>query len=160
SPEGRGRHYLIIGPWDHSGTRRPKLEVGGVQLGPASLLDLPQLHLQWYEWTMDDQPKPEFLKGAVAYYVMGAERWRYADSLESVTAKSHTLFLDSIGNANDVFSSGQLRETFSHGGSDSYSFDPRDVSGLEIDLKAHMERELTDPGVVLALGGRELIYHT
>ena len=32
-------HYLIIGPWDHPGTRTPKREVGGITFGEASLVD-------------------------------------------------------------------------------------------------------------------------
>ncbi len=47
-PEGRARHYLIIGPWDHAGTRTPQAEFGGLTFGPASLVDLPKLHLEWY----------------------------------------------------------------------------------------------------------------
>ena len=35
SPEARAKHFLIIGPWDHAGTRTPTDEVGGVKFGPA-----------------------------------------------------------------------------------------------------------------------------
>ena len=35
----REKHYLIIGPWDHPGTRTPAKEVGGLTFGDASLLD-------------------------------------------------------------------------------------------------------------------------
>ena len=45
-------HYLIIGPWDHAGTRTPNLEVGGLKFSEASLLDMNQLHKEWYDWTM------------------------------------------------------------------------------------------------------------
>ena len=61
SAEGRARHYLVIGPWDHPGTRTPKQEFLGPKFGPASLVDLPQLHLDWYRYTMESGPKPEFL---------------------------------------------------------------------------------------------------
>jgi len=37
--------------------------------------------------------KPSSLQKNVAYYVMGAERWRYTDTLESVTARSIPLHL-------------------------------------------------------------------
>jgi len=36
--EAKARHYLIIGPWDHAGTRTPKAEVGGLKFGAASVL--------------------------------------------------------------------------------------------------------------------------
>src|SRR5262249_55386886 len=35
SSEARARHFLILGPWDHAGTRTPKDEVGGVKFGPG-----------------------------------------------------------------------------------------------------------------------------
>ena len=46
--ETKAKHYLIIGPWDHSGTRTPQKEVGGLTFGDASLLDMNDLHRQWY----------------------------------------------------------------------------------------------------------------
>ena len=64
SAEAKAKHYLIIGPWDHAGTRTPKKEVGGLVFGDASVLDLNQLHKQWYDWTMKSGAKPEFLKDA------------------------------------------------------------------------------------------------
>src|SRR5437588_591069 len=33
--EAKAKHYLIIGPWDHAGTRTPKAEVGGLKFGAA-----------------------------------------------------------------------------------------------------------------------------
>src|ERR1700730_7004822 len=61
SPEARTRHYLVIGPWDHAGTRTPSAQFGGLSFGPVSLVDLRKLHLAWYAWTMQGGPKPEFL---------------------------------------------------------------------------------------------------
>ena len=71
--ETKAKHYLIIGP-DHPGTRTPTNEVGGLTFGDASLLDMNDLHRQWYDWTLKNGPKPEFLKKRVAYYVVGRER--------------------------------------------------------------------------------------
>ena len=89
SEHAKAQHYLIIGPWDHAGTRTPKADVGGLTFGNASLLDMNKLHKEWYDWTMKSGTKPEFLKNRVAYYVVGngAEDWRYADSLEAVTTE-------------------------------------------------------------------------
>lgn len=38
-PEARARHYLVIGPWDHAGTRTPSAKFGGLTFGSASLVD-------------------------------------------------------------------------------------------------------------------------
>ena len=67
SEKAKQQHYLIIGPWDHAGTRTPKREVGGLSFGEASLLDLNDLHRQWYDWTMKAGDKPEFLQERVSY---------------------------------------------------------------------------------------------
>lgn len=127
--EAKARHYLIIGPWDHAGTRTPKAEVGGLKFGAASVLDLNKLHTEWYDWTMKGGPKPEFLKKRVAYYLVGAEEWKYADSLESVTNTTKTFYLSSSGAAADVFHSGALREgkVDSGAASDSWIYDPLDT---------------------------------
>src|SRR5436305_461302 len=52
SSAARDRHYLIIGPWDHPGTRTPVREVSGLTFGEARVLDLNDLHRQWDAWTM------------------------------------------------------------------------------------------------------------
>lgn len=161
SPEARARHYLIIGPWDHAGTRTPRAEVGGVTFGPDSLVDLPRLHLEWYGWTMRNGPKPEFLRAPVAYYVMGAERWQYAESLAKVTAGYRSYLLDSTGNANDLYAGGSLGSAPAKGAPDTYRYDPRDARGPEVDAEAHTSGgALTDVSVVNALRGKELVYHT
>src|SRR5438309_10391173 len=86
SPEARTKHFLIIGPWDHPGTRTPTDEVGGVKFGPGAIVDLTDLHRQLYDWAMKNGAKPQFLKNQVAYYMLAAGNsgtngeWTYTDS--------------------------------------------------------------------------------
>src|SRR5881396_2757824 len=117
SPETRAKHFLIIGPWDHAGTRTPTDEVAGVKFGGASLLDLNDLHRQWYDWTMKNGSKPEFLKNQVAYYLLAAGNsgangeWKYTDNFANLIANPKTFYLDSKNSdANGVFRSGMLVE--------------------------------------------------
>jgi predicted acyl esterase len=58
----RKNHYLVIGPWDHAGTRTPNAEFGGLKFDKASLVDLNKLHKEWYDWTMKKGKKPAFKK--------------------------------------------------------------------------------------------------
>lgn len=161
SAEARARHYLIIGPWDHAGTRTPAAEFGGLRVGPASLIDLPNLHVEWYAWTLQGAPRPEFLRKRVAYYVMGAEEWRYADTLEEVTASQQPYYLDSNGAANDLFASGSLGAQAGTGRPDTYRYDPRQTRGPEVEAEERSIRQrLTDQGVAHALAGRQFVYHT
>jgi putative CocE/NonD family hydrolase len=156
---GRARHYLIIGPWDHAGTRTPQAEFGGLKFGPASLVDLPQLHLDWYAWTMQGGPKPAFLQKNVAYYVMDADKWRYADTLEGITAESRPYYLDSVANATDVLAAGSLGGAQGKGKPDQYVYDPHDVSVAALEASADAQ-SYTDQRLVHALRGRQLVYHT
>jgi putative CocE/NonD family hydrolase len=126
--EAKQSHYLIIGPWDHAGTRTPKTEVGGLKFGDASKLDLNKLHAEWYDWAMKGGPKPAFLKKRVAYYVVGADEWKYADNLQSISNETLTLYLGSAGTAGDVFHSGSLAEHPGTGAAaDKWTYDPLDT---------------------------------
>ena len=158
TPAARARHFLFIGPWDHPGTRTPKQEFLGMKFGPASLVDLPQLHLDWYRYTMEGGAKPGFLQKPVAYYVTGAERWRYAETLEAITAQSQPWFLDSSGDsARDVYAAGSLSPTgLSRGAPDQYWYDPRDLSLAKIESESDLDSSL-DQEVFLA-NKAQLVY--
>lgn len=159
TPEGRARHYLIIGPWDHAATRTPRAEIGGLKFGPASLVDLPKLHLEWYAWTMQGGPKPQFLQKPVAYYVMGEERWRYADTLEGITSQMQPYYLDSSSNAADVLSAGALGPQTGSGKPDHYVYDPHDLSFAADEVNSD-SADLTDQRADYAERGKLLVYHS
>src|SRR5207248_6901629 len=87
-----------------------------------------KLHTEWYDWAMKGGAKPEFLKKRVAYYLVGAEEWKYADRLESISNATRTLVLGSNGEASDVFRSGTLTEgkPGAFAAMDSWTYDPLD----------------------------------
>jgi uncharacterized protein len=160
----RQRHYLIIGPWDHAGTRTPQKQVGGLEFGDASMLDLNQLHKEWYDWTMKHGERPGFLKKHVAYYVVGpgAEHWKYADDLDAVATGRRTLYLASLGGqANDAFRSGSLdaEAPGRDAAADRYVYDPRDLRPGALEEHAD-PNGLTDQTAALNLGGGGVIYHS
>jgi hypothetical protein len=125
------------------------------------MLDLQGLHRDWYAWTMQGGLKPDFLKERVAYYVMGGERWRYAATLEAVTSRYEEYFLDSDGQASDVYCSGLMGAPMGSGPPDSYRYDPTDVSGPEVAAEADAGgASLVDQGAAHALRGKQLVYHT
>jgi putative CocE/NonD family hydrolase len=167
--EGRTQHCLVIGPWDHAGTRTPRANFGGLSFGPQSLVDLPKLHLEWYAWTMQQGPRPEFLKKDVAYYVTGLECWRYTDTLAEVTTERKPFYLESVTGASSIFGSGLLRAEPGNGGPDEYVYDPADVdiAKLEAEISdplclrpAFPTDTLTDQMHVYARDGRQLVYHS
>jgi uncharacterized protein len=169
TPEARARHFLIIGPWDHAGTRTPTAEVGGVKFGSAAILDLNDLHRQWYDWTMKNGPRPAFLKNRVAYYLLTAGNsgvsgeWKYADNLETLAARVRNFYLDSKnGDANGVFRSGTLTEKRPDKGADEYVYDPLDTSrGENVEgIEPNDKTANVDQGYPLSIGKDGLVYHT
>lgn len=161
SSPAQDQHYLVIGPWDHAGTRTPSKEFGGLKIGEASMIDMNNLHKEWYDWTLKDGAQPEFLKKRVAYYVMGAEEWKYADTLESISNKNLRLYLQSDnGQANDVFHSGTLNEIAPvESQPDRYVYDPLDTRPEELE-REEIKDYLTDQRYSLNLFGNGLVYHS
>ena len=174
SPEARAKHFLIIGPWDHAGTRTPTDEVGGAKFGAAAIVDLNDLHRQWYDWTMKNGKKPEFLKNQVAYYLIAAGNsgangeWKYADNYAALIANPKTFYLETgAGRGNGIFNSGILHESRPKEGQTvippgEFVNDPLDthrgeqVEGIEPnDKTANLDQRLP-----LSIGKDGLIYHT
>ena len=167
SAQAAAKHYLVIGPWDHSGTRTPTDQVGGVKFGSAALVDLKDLHRQWYDWTMKDGPQPAFLKKCVTYYLLGpgnkgAGEWRYAESLAPSAAETKTLYLDSKGGGADgVSHCERLTEVRPEKGSDRFTYDPMNTRrGESIDGVDSDKGELIDPRYALSISTDGLVYET
>jgi hypothetical protein len=169
STEARSKHFLVIGPWDHPGTRTPTDEVAGVKFGPGAVVDLNDLHRQWYDWTMKVGPKPPFLRSQVAYYLLapgnsGANgEWKYADDFGALIANPKTFYLTSKdGDANGVFRSGALTETRPTEGTDKLTYDPLDTHRGEL-VEGVDPKEKTaaiDQTFALSIGSDGLVYHT
>ena len=108
--------------------------MAGVKFGPSAVLDLNDLHRQWYDWTMNAGSKPDFLKNQIAYYLLAAGNsgangeWKYADNFAALIANPKTFYLaSSNGDANGVFRSGALTETRKTQGADKFTYDPLDT---------------------------------
>jgi predicted acyl esterase len=124
-----------MGPWDHLGTQKPTKEILGLSIPDTAAIDMEKLHADWYDWVLGRGPKPAFLKDRVAYFMMGADEWRYAKSLEAASSgKELTLLLSAPeGTPEDVFHSGSLSQKPS--GAQPPAFivsDPRELPELEV----------------------------
>ncbi|MEM6378660.1 MAG: CocE/NonD family hydrolase [Bacteroidota bacterium] len=95
NPSGKAKHYLIFGPWSHAGTRNPVTELGGLSFGSDSKLDMKQLHLDWFNWTLKDGEKPAFLEDRVGYYMMDQNQWKYSSQFEGLSNDTLTYYLSS-----------------------------------------------------------------
>jgi uncharacterized protein len=103
-------HYLVIGPWDHSGTQHPVKEILGLKIPDAAVIDMDKLRADWYDWVLGRGPRPEFLHDKVTYFMLGADEWRYAKSLDAApSGRDLNFFLSAPeGTPKDVFHSGSL----------------------------------------------------
>jgi uncharacterized protein len=126
SPEAAASHYLVMGPWTHAGTRNPTRSIGDLTFGKNSVLDMEELHLEWFDWILREGPRPGLLEDRVAYYLMGADAWCHAPDLEAVADEERSWYLASPGtDAGDVFFPGALRhDPPSEADSDHYVHDP------------------------------------
>lgn len=91
--ELRPRHHLLLGPWEHGAAFNGRPQVGDLHFGPAAAVDLMQLAIDWYRWTMCSGERPAFLRDQVMYYVTGAEEWRSAPELDAITARTEPWYL-------------------------------------------------------------------
>lgn len=159
--EVRKNHYLIIGPWDHGGTRYPQKELFGLTFADNAVLDMEQLHLEWYDWHLKGKKRPEFLEDRVCYYVMGQNRWKYAACLDDVYNNKQSWYLSSnSGSANDVFNSGKLlRRKPGSEKPDRFEYDPiENTPGNSLGIWDPWVDTLTDQTEAMSEGN--LIYHS
>jgi uncharacterized protein len=110
SPKEAVRILLVIGPWDHLGTQHPQKVIEGLTIPDSAVLDMNELHADWYDWVLGRGPRPALLRDRVTYYMLGANEWRYAHSLAGASSGQNLAFYleDPAGTPKDVFQSGSL----------------------------------------------------
>ena len=160
SPIAKSNHYLIIGPWDHPGTRTPKKEVGGLIFGDSCMLDMNDLHRQWYNYTLKDSTKPTFLKNKVAYYITNKDKWKYVSSLEDIGKEKQNFYLNTTNTENDVLHSAFLQPNLPTNNKPSeYIYDPLDKRFAALDQNPS-DNNLTDQNYPFAVGKNGVVYHS
>ncbi len=127
---GKANHYLILGPWSHAGTRNPATELAGLTFGDDSKLDMMQLHLEWFNWTLKNGEKPAFLEDRVGYYMMDQNGWKYGSEFNKISNDSITYYLSSPdSDAKLLIDPGMLsRQTSSSSDIDTILYDPLDTA--------------------------------
>lgn len=106
-PQTRQQQQLILGPWDHGTVGKSK--VGELDFGPAAVMDLMALQMEWFDRHLRQDPAVMARPFApVRYFSMGDNVWHDARQWppEGFTPKS--LYLRSDGKANTRSGSGRL----------------------------------------------------
>ena len=89
-------HRLVIGPWDHAGTRTAERYVAGMDFGTAASIDIDALQRDWFAHVLVGAPLPTLIDAPFAWYQLGPEAggaWRHAQSLDAARHPATTLFL-------------------------------------------------------------------
>lgn len=136
------KHFLVIGPWDHLGTHHPSKEIEGLAIPEAAVLDMDKLRADWYDWVLGHGPQPTLLKDRVTYFMLGADEWRHAPTLEAVSSGVLQFFLE--GTPEDIFHSGYLKSTAAGAAPPTILVsDPRELPELDVAKYAANENLLS-----------------
>jgi len=120
------RHVLVLGPWDHAGTRHPKAELAGATFGANAVVNMEDLHKAWYDQVLKGGPAPAFLKDRVACFITGRNTWIYASELKQIEGTPIKFELDATGAAaGDVTRGGHLVPQAAAAATVTVTSDPR-----------------------------------
>jgi len=88
-------HSLLIGPYNHwSAQNKPRSHHSNYKLDPVALeKDTEELVFAWFDHILEGKKKPTLLQNKVNYQVMGANEWRYADSLQDLNKQTISFYI-------------------------------------------------------------------
>ena len=123
---GHGNQKLVVGPWGHTDTATRR--TGGVDYGPAAMLDLQTAYLRWFDKWLKGVDNGIDREPLVQLFVMGANRWVTGDTYPLPETEMQRWYLHSDGEANTAKGDGTLSSTPPAGDEtpDSYAYDPGD----------------------------------
>jgi predicted acyl esterase len=90
----KAEHYLLIGPYDHSGGQFGVVgllgqvfgTVGNLPLDSVAIIDISDdIRYRWFDYVLKDGPRPALLTDRVNYEVPGANVWNHAPTLAAMT---------------------------------------------------------------------------
>jgi hypothetical protein len=121
----RDRQYMLIGPWDHAGTRFPQRRLGGVDFSDRAVMSMAEVHLRWFDRWMKDESNEVDSWPLTRYFVMGDNRWESSDGRWAPSTGTKVFYLGSGGYANTVMGDGSLRDAEpSTPGKDTLTYNP------------------------------------
>lgn len=158
-PERRDRHHLVLGPWEHGAAFSGTPRVGDLHFGPAAEVDLMQLAIDWYRWVLDGAERPSFLRDRVMYYLAGAEEWRAAPDLGSVTAGTMPWYLVGHDGPHSAAHPGWLRAEPVDSPPFRFACDPDDLTTARLEQRPNPSGQADNPLVDLGAMHHDLSAH-
>jgi uncharacterized protein len=121
------QQYAVIAPVLHCAYKRATEHtmVGDMDMGDARF-DYDALTYGWFDQFLKGEDSPALAKQPkVMYYLMGANRWKNAQTWPPAGATQQTLFLGSDGRANTLYGDGRLQAaTPAQDAPDRFVYDP------------------------------------
>lgn len=121
------RHHLVIGPWNHGGMQSGN-PIGGVDFGIRStgaIIDEAGMHQRWFDRWLRDEDNGIEREPPVRVFVMGAGRWKTAESWPLPGTDFQSWYLHSGGRANTAGGDGTLtREEPGDEPADTFLYNP------------------------------------
>jgi uncharacterized protein len=117
---GSDRQFLLVGPWDHDGCRRPEQRLGDIDFSAGAVVDMLALYRAWFDrWLLSDATAPFQPEGRVRLFLTGANRWIAGDAWPKPAGDEPSLlYLREEGRLSSVAPGDEEP--------DRYLFDPRD----------------------------------
>ncbi|MFH0850860.1 MAG: CocE/NonD family hydrolase [Candidatus Bathyarchaeota archaeon] len=151
----KDKQYMLIGPWDHAGTRFPKRHLGGVDFTDQAVMSMAEVHLRWFDRWMKDKSNEVDTWPRTRYFVMGDNKWESSDKPWAPSTGSKALYLDSGGYANTVMGDGSLKEANpSIAGKDTLTYNPENplIPGTGFDFYGDRDEPPLDIRYLLRRG--------
>ena len=91
----QANHALLIGPYNHwSAQNKPRSHHGNYKLDPVALeKDTEEVVFAWFDHLLKGAKKPTLVQSKVNYQVMGANEWRFADSLRELNQHTVSFYI-------------------------------------------------------------------
>jgi hypothetical protein len=152
SAAARSGSQLVVGPWVHIPWKQT---VGDIDFGPQAANPIDALQLRWFDHWLKGIPNGVENDPRVRIFVMGANKWRNADSWPLPGTHYRRYYLHSAGHANSARGDGRLsprRRAGRHqqAATDHFTYDPtRPVPSIGGRFQASVPGGPYDQGPVL-----------
>ena len=121
------QQYMLMGPWDHPGTRFPKRQLGGVDFTNESLMEMKQVHLEWFDRWLKGRKNAVDEWPLTRYFLMGENKWVETGDHWPLDTAHRVWNLTSQGNANTLKGDGALtQDNIEKEGVDAFTYNPED----------------------------------
>jgi putative CocE/NonD family hydrolase len=124
--------HLVLGPWTHGGVFAPTQTNRDIDYRPRSVVDMDELHLQWFDHWLKGIDNGVMDQAPVRYFYAGINEWREEQTWPPADRVSTCLYLHSGGRANTSLGDGSLRPDAPGADepTDVYRYDPAEIVDL------------------------------